>query len=69
MPIRSKAAEVGVVGPEDLDLLGRVFHDTAVPGETDRDREARASRIIAYFIAGVADEEELRTLAKQPLGR
>lgn len=69
MPIRSKAAEAGVLGPEDLVLLGRVFHDTAVSGETDGDREGRASRIIAYFLAGVTDEEELRTLAKQPLGR
>lgn len=69
MPIRSKAAEAGVIGPTDLELLGRVFQDTAAPGESDLDRETRASRIIAYFTAGVTDETELRTLAKQPLGR
>lgn len=69
MPIRSKAVAAGIIGPTDLDLLGRVFHETAVPGESDHDRETRASRIIAYFTAGVTDEAELRTLAKQPLGR
>ena len=69
MPIRSKAVEAGVIGPSDLDKLGRVFRDTAVAFESDHDRETRASRIIGYFTAGVTDEVELRTLAKQPLGR
>jgi hypothetical protein len=69
MPIRSKAVEAGVLGPLELDLLGRVFTETSAPGEDDRDREARASRIIGYYTAGVTDEAELRTLAKQPLGR
>lgn len=69
MPIRSKAGEAGIFGPAELDLLGRVFGDTAVSGESDHDRETRASRIIGYFVAGVTDETELRTLAKQPLGR
>lgn len=69
MPIRSKAVDAGVFSPDQLDLLARVFAATAERGEGDEGREARASRIIAYFIAGVTDEDELRTLAKQAFGR
>jgi len=64
MPIRSKAAAAGILGPSELDLLNRVFQDMSVPGENDHDRETRASRIVNFFIAGVTDEDELRTLAK-----
>ncbi len=69
MPIRTKAIEAGVFGPSELDMLGQLFDETAVPGEDDRDREARASRIIGYLMSGVTDEAELRALARQPLRR
>lgn len=69
MPIRGKAQEAGVIRPSELELLGRAFDQTGVPGESEREREARASRILAYFLAGIRDEEELCMLAKQPLGR
>ncbi len=69
MPIRTKAVEAGILGPDELELLGRVFRDTAIDGESDHERETRASRIIGYFTAGVTDEAELGTLAKAPLGR
>lgn len=69
MPLRRKAEEAGIIRPIELELLGRVFADTAVSGETEQAREERASRILAYYQAGISDEAELRTLAKQPLGR
>lgn len=69
MPVRSKAVESGIVNANDLELLGRVFTRSTPDRETEREREARASRILGYFMAGIADEEELVTLAKQPLGR
>jgi hypothetical protein len=67
--LRRKAEEAGVFRPAEIDLLGRVFEQTSVPGEGEQAREARASRILAYYLAGITDEAELRTLAKQPLGR
>ncbi len=69
MAVRRKAAEAGIASPSDLELLGRVFDATAAPSESEREREARAARILSYFMAGVTDEEELRTLARRPLGR
>jgi hypothetical protein len=69
VPIQTKAVEAGILSPAELVLLNGVFHATAVEGETDREREARASRILGYYIAGITDEVELRTLAKQALGR
>ncbi len=69
MAVYRKAREAGIVQPADLELLGRVFDATSSPEESERDREARASRILAYFMAGINDEGELKTLARQPLGR
>lgn len=69
LPIKMKALEAGVLSPSELVFLNQVFHATTVEGETDRQREARASRIIGYYTAGITDEAELCTLARQPLGR
>ena len=69
MPLRSKAIEAGIFHSSDLDLLARVMERTQVAGETEEQRSARASRIISYFQMGLTDEDELVTLAKQPLGR
>ncbi|WP_011582957.1 MULTISPECIES: hypothetical protein [Chelativorans] len=69
MPYRRKAKEAGILNPSEVKLLGRVFDNTAMPGETEHDREARASRILGYYLAGITDENELTALAKQALGR
>ena len=69
MPIETTAVEAGVISPAELVFLNRIFHNSLVQGETARQREARASRILAYYTAGITDEAELSTLAKQPLGR
>ena len=69
MPLRSKAIEAGIFHSSDLDLLARVMEKTEVAGESEELRSARASRSISYFQMGLTDEDELVTLAKQPLGR
>ena len=69
MPVRSKAIEAGIFRQEELELLSRVMTRSARDGEDEEQRSARASRIIGYFQMGVADEDELVTLARQALGR
>lgn len=67
--MRRKAEDAGIMSPDELALMSRVFEATAVEGETEKQREARASRILGYYLAGIDDEAELRTLARQPLQR
>ena len=69
MPIQRKARAAGVFDPPELALLGRVFDRLKVDGQSAQQREALASRIIANYMAGVADEEELLSASRQPLGR
>ncbi|MHB2265693.1 hypothetical protein [Aliihoeflea sp. PC F10.4] len=69
MPLYQKAEEAGIIKPAQLALLSRVFQATSRNDESQTDREARASRILGYYLAGIEDEAELRTLAKQPLQR
>jgi hypothetical protein len=67
--INRKAAEAGIFHPSEVGLLGRVFERVKVANDTAADQEARASRIIANYMAGITDEEELVALSRQPLGR
>lgn len=69
MPLHRKAEEAGIISPVELALLARVFEATKRSGENETDREARASRILGYYLAGIDDEDELKTLARQPLQR
>lgn len=69
MSLHRKAEEAGIISPTELALLSRVFQATSHKGESENDREARASRILGYYLAGIDDEEELQTLARQPLQR
>ncbi|UCI06531.1 hypothetical protein [Mesorhizobium sp. B1-1-8] len=55
--------------PEETARLGRVFEAGRVAGETEEQKEARASRIIANYMAGITDEAELLELSRKPLGR
>ena len=69
MPLNRLANEAGVYRPEELQLLGSVF-DKLAKGEADTaGREALASRIISYYMAGIRDENELLALSKLPLRR
>jgi hypothetical protein len=64
--VRDTANTTGIVLPEQLKLLAEVFEETEVIGETPRQREARASRILSYFQLGITDRDELRTLVRSP---
>ncbi|CDX19550.1 conserved hypothetical protein [Mesorhizobium sp. ORS 3324] len=55
--------------PAETALFGRVFESGRVAGETEEQKEARASRIIANYMAGITDEAELVELSRRPLGR
>lgn len=55
--------------PDETAMLGRVFDNGGVDGETAEQKEARASRIIANYMAGITDEAELMELSRRPLGR
>ena len=55
--------------PKETAMLARVYENGAVEGETDGQKEARASRIIADYMAGITDEAELIELSRRPLGR
>ncbi|KRB27223.1 hypothetical protein ASD99_27000 [Mesorhizobium sp. Root695] len=69
MPIRTKANEAGIFDPSELALLGRVFEQLKLQGQSPEARDAIASRIIANYMAGIKDEAELVLLSRQPLGR
>ncbi|MBZ9768284.1 hypothetical protein LB526_16135 [Mesorhizobium sp. CA6] len=64
MPLRRN-----VFTPTELALLGRVFSRQKDLPETADQREQTASRIIAYYQAGIVDEAELNELSRRPLGR
>ncbi|MGX9120769.1 MAG: hypothetical protein EOR30_11820 [Mesorhizobium sp.] len=69
MPLRGRAEDSGVFNPSELALLGRVFDRLKIDGQSEQQRESLASRIIANYMAGVVDEEELLSASKQALGR
>lgn len=69
VPIHRQAERAGVFRPPELALLGRVFDRLKVGAQSDNQREALASRIIANYMAGVRDEEGLLSASRQPLGR
>ncbi|PBB52552.1 hypothetical protein CK223_29240 [Mesorhizobium loti] len=69
MPICGTAEDAGVFNPTELALLGRVFNRLKIDGQSEQQRESLASRIIANYMAGVRDEEELLSASKLPLGR
>lgn len=67
MPIRQKLEDVAILQPDEIDLLTKVFAATYSENETARDREERASRIIANYQLGIRDEAELIALSQLPL--
>ena len=69
MPIRRKADEAGVFDPYELALLDRVFEQLKLENCCVFQNEALASRILANYVAGVADEAELVFLSRQPARR
>ncbi|MER8563270.1 hypothetical protein NKI65_30740 [Mesorhizobium sp. M0578] len=69
MPIYRKAKEFGVFSASEVATLGRVFDQLKREGDSEHLSEALASRILAYYTAGITDEDELVSALKLPLGR
>lgn len=69
MPMREMLKNAGVLDPEEIGLLTRVYEATCRQFENNSDREQRAARIIANYQLGIRDEAELTGLARQDLGR
>jgi len=69
MSINRKIKEASNFTPSEVRFLGRVFEQAKREGDSDANREALASRIIANYMAGITDEAELLALSRQPLGR
>ncbi|MBZ9965856.1 hypothetical protein [Mesorhizobium sp. BR1-1-2] len=69
MPIYQKAEDAGVFDPSEVALLGRVFDRLNIARQSPQQREALASRIVANYMAGLRDEEELVEASRLPLGR
>ncbi|MDG4876945.1 hypothetical protein P9273_17770 [Mesorhizobium sp. WSM4935] len=59
----------GAFTPDEVSFLGRVLELSASANETEEQRERRALRIIANYMAGIADGRELTELSRRPLGR
>ncbi|MCV0395839.1 MAG: hypothetical protein K5872_06230 [Rhizobiaceae bacterium] len=69
MPIRELAREKGSFSPEELDLMARAFARAADEVSEAGEREAIASRVLANYLAGIEDEDELAALSRRPLSR
>ncbi|RVD18779.1 hypothetical protein EN738_26860 [Mesorhizobium sp. M4B.F.Ca.ET.017.02.2.1] len=69
MPIRRKAQDAGIFDPSELALLARIFERLKLESDSADRLEGLASRILANYMAGITDEEELLSLSRQPLGR
>lgn len=68
MPIYQRAKEAGVFSSSDVALLGRVYDRLKTDRQSKERLEALASRIIANWLAGLRDEDELVTASKLSLG-
>jgi hypothetical protein len=69
MPIHQRAEDAGIFDPAELALLARVYDRLRYDEQTADQRQVLASRIIANFMAGITDENELVSLSRLPLGR
>ncbi|TIQ37151.1 MAG: hypothetical protein E5X48_07235 [Mesorhizobium sp.] len=69
MPIYQRAKDAGVLSPSEVALLGRVFDRLKNDRQSKERLETLASRIIANYLAGLRDEDELISASKLPLGR
>ena len=66
MPIFQIAKEAGIFSSSDVALLGRVFDKLKNEHQSPERREALASRLMANYLAGIRDEEELLAVSKLP---
>jgi hypothetical protein len=58
----------GTFNPAELDLFDRVLARLRV-NDLSANREILAQRVMANYMVGITDEDELISLSRQPLGR
>ena len=61
--------EAGTFVPDEVDLICRVLKRLSVEKLERHKREALAQRVMANYMAGITDEDDLVSWSKQPLGR
>lgn len=69
MPIEKLAKQEGSFNPEEIELMARAFARAADSISEAGKREAIASRVLANYLAGIEDEDELAMLSRRPLSR
>jgi hypothetical protein len=69
MPAQARHHEGGTFEPSELDLFGRVLKRLRSHELTEDQRQDLAQRVMANYMAGIIDEDELVELSRRPLGR
>jgi hypothetical protein len=59
----------GAFGPAELVMFAKVLDRLDIKDLGESDRQAMAQRVIANYMAGIKDEDELVELSRRPLGR
>lgn len=59
----------GAFRPSEVDLLARVLDKLNVKDMDEAKREALAQGVMANYMAGITDEDDLISLSRQPPGR
>jgi hypothetical protein len=69
MPAHARHQDGGTFEPSELDLFGRVLKKLNSQELTEVQRQVMALRVMANYMAGITDEDELFELSRTPLGR
>ena len=59
----------GTFGPAELVMFAKVLDRLDIREFGEFDRQAMAHRVIANYMAGITDEDELVELSRRPLGK
>jgi hypothetical protein len=69
MPAHARRQESGVFNPADLDLIDRVLKKLRSDELGEEKRRHLVQRVMANYMAGMTDEDELVEFSRRPLGR
>lgn len=59
MTLHTALAQAGILSTEEISFLRRVFEKMALEGDTDLERDARASTLVNLYRSGLSTEDEL----------
>jgi hypothetical protein len=69
MPQQQRKEHEGAFQPSELTLFGSVLERLRSKELKERDQQDLAQRIMANYMAGIRDEDELVEVSRRPLGR